>query len=83
MSKLHMVEGEFLNNMFTLKLDIFSNDQVLIFEYFIVRNWLRKKIKNQWYVECDNSIKVSFKNKKDLCKFKLHKISSRYMITNL
>lgn len=81
---INLSDGLYVENMYGLSLFPISDKQIIPFEFFVIRNSVRKMAKDNWFVEAnDNCINLYFSSLKDLSIFKLTKIFSRFDHVNL
>ena len=64
---------------YTIKFNINLTNQIILYEFYILKKWLKTHITNKWAITLDeNDIYVYLTNKKSLALLKINKISSRY-----
>lgn len=76
------IEDDDIN--YSIEIRNVSVNQVLLYEFYILKKWLKKNIKqNCSMLYCDGFITINFNNKKDIAVLKISKISNRYFIKNI
>lgn len=71
--------------IYTIEIKPISSSQVLLYEFYILKKWMKKYTKRNWAISYnnDNTIILHFSNKKELSHLKLDKISNRFIIKNI
>ena len=75
--------GNLTSDMKTIQLKNINDNQLYYLEFFVIEHWLKKFCKKDWYISYSDTIYVYFLDIKDLCNFKMNKISKRYNIDNI